>query len=97
MDAKCLKLVTLQAIDRLVSGADASAEIHAAKMWLGDAAHRTSYATQHLHGGMGVDRDYPLWRFALWAKQNELTLGSSTQHQIKLAELIAAGDYDIDW
>ncbi|MBK8103664.1 MAG: acyl-CoA/acyl-ACP dehydrogenase [Cellvibrionales bacterium] len=97
MDAKCLKLVTLQAIDRLASGADASAEIHAAKMWLGDAAHRTSYATQHLHGGMGVDRDYPLWRFALWAKQNELTLGSSTQHQIKLAELIAAGDYDIDW
>jgi len=46
---------------------------------------------------MGVDRDYPLWRFALWAKQNELTLGSSTQHQVKLAELIAAGDYDIDW
>jgi len=90
-------LITQQAIDRLVNGCDARAEIHAAKMWLGDASHRTSYATQHLHGGMGVDRDYPLWRFALWAKQNELTLGSSTQHQIKLAELIAAGDYDIDW
>ncbi|MCC7515878.1 MAG: acyl-CoA/acyl-ACP dehydrogenase [Pseudomonadales bacterium] len=97
MDTKCLKLVTQQAIDRLLSGKDASAEIHAAKMWLGDAAHRTSYATQHLHGGMGVDRDYPLWRFALWAKQNELTLGSSTQHQVALAELIAAGNYDIDW
>jgi hypothetical protein len=45
---------------------------------------------------MGVDRDYPLWRFALWAKQNELMLGSSTQHQIALGDLIAAGAYDID-
>lgn len=97
MDAKCLKLVTQQAVDRLSNHQDATAEIHAAKIWLGDASHRTSYATQHLHGGMGVDRDYPLWRFALWAKQNELTLGSSTQHQIALGELIAAGNYDIDW
>jgi alkylation response protein AidB-like acyl-CoA dehydrogenase len=97
MDAKCLKLVTQQAVDRLARGDNATAEVHAAKMWLGDASHRVSYATQHLHGGMGVDRDYPLWRFALWAKQNELALGSSTQHQIALGELIAAGNYDIDW
>jgi alkylation response protein AidB-like acyl-CoA dehydrogenase len=96
IDAKCLKLVTLQAVDRLSQGLEAAAQVHAAKIWLGDASHRVSYATQHLHGGMGVDRDYPLWRFALWAKQNELALGSSTQHQIALGELIAAGDYDID-
>lgn len=97
MDAKCLKLVTQQATDYLSRGKEAAAQVHAAKIWLGEASHRVSYATQHLHGGMGVDRDYPLWRFALWAKQNELTLGSSTQHQIALGELVAAGDYDIDW
>lgn len=97
MDAKCLKLVTQQAADYLSRGRNAAAQVHAAKIWLGDASHRVSYATQHLHGGMGVDRDYPLWRFALWAKQNELTLGSSTQHQLALGELVAAGNYDIDW
>ncbi len=96
IDAKCLKLVTQQAIELLAHEVDATRQLHAAKMWLGDAAHRISYATQHLHGGMGVDRDYPLWRFALWAKQNELMLGSSTQHQIALGDLIAAGAYDID-
>lgn len=97
IDAKCLKLVTQQAVELLAQEKDATRQVHAAKMWLGDASHRISYATQHLHGGMGVDRDYPLWRFALWAKQNELLLGSSTQHQKALGELIAAGAYDIDW
>jgi alkylation response protein AidB-like acyl-CoA dehydrogenase len=96
IDAKCLKLVTQQAVELLAAEIDATRQLHAAKMWLGDAAHRISYATQHLHGGMGVDRDYPLWRYALWAKQNELMLGSSTQHQIALGNLIAAGNYDID-
>ena len=96
IDAKCLKLVAQQAIELLAHELDATRQLHAAKMWLGDAAHRISYATQHLHGGMGVDRDYPLWRFALWAKQNELMLGSSTQHQIALGDLIAAVAYDID-
>lgn len=96
IDAKCLKLVAQQAVELLAQEADATRQVYAAKIWLGDAAHRISYATQHLHGGMGVDRDYPLWRFALWAKQNELTLGSSTQHQVALGNLIAAGAYDID-
>lgn len=97
IDAKCLKLVTQQAVDLLARHEDATRQVHAAKMWAGDASHRVSYATQHLHGGMGVDRDYPLWRYALAAKQHELALGSSTQHQIALGELIAAGNYDFDW
>ena len=39
---------------------------------------RVVHAAQHLHGGMGVDRDYPLFRYFLWAKQLELTLGGAT-------------------
>lgn len=97
IDAKCLKLVTQQAANLLAAGKSAASQVHTAKMWAGDASHRVSYATQHLHGGMGVDRDYPLWRYALWAKQNELTLGSSSYHQQQLGELIAAGNYDFDW
>lgn len=97
IDSKCLKLITQQAVDLLSIEQDATRQVHTAKIWAGDASHRVSYATQHLHGGMGVDRDYPLWRYALAAKQHELVLGSSTQHQIALGELIAAGNYDFDW
>lgn len=95
-DAKCLKLVTQQAVSLLAEGKEAAVAINVAKAWCGDASHRISYAAQHLHGGMGVDRDYPLWRYALWAKQNELMLGSTTYHLEKLGDAIAAGNYDID-
>ncbi|MCB1615288.1 MAG: acyl-CoA/acyl-ACP dehydrogenase, partial [Pseudomonadales bacterium] len=44
IDAKCLKLVTQQAVMMLASGQDASRQVHVAKIWLGDAAHRISYA-----------------------------------------------------
>jgi alkylation response protein AidB-like acyl-CoA dehydrogenase len=96
IDAKCLKLVTQQAASLLAEGADASTAVNVAKAWCGDAGHRISYSAQHLHGGMGVDRDYPLWRYALWSKQNELLLGN-TSHQLKsLGNAIAAGNFDID-
>lgn len=96
IDAKCLKLVTQQAVSILDDEQDATVAVNVAKAWCGDASHRVSTSTQHLHGGMGVDRDYPLWRFALWAKQNELLLGNSTYHLEQLGEAIAAGDFDID-
>lgn len=96
IDAKCLKLVTQQAVSLLAEESDASTAVNVAKAWCGDASHRISYSTQHLHGGMGVDRDYPLWRYALWAKQNELMLGSTSYHLESLGNAIAAGNFEID-
>ena len=58
-------------------------------MWVGDVGHRVSHAAQHLHGGIGVDRDYPLFRYCLWAKQLELSLGSTARLTAKLGEGIA--------
>ena len=40
---------------------------------------------------MGVDRDYPLHRYFLWAKQLELTLGGATPQLLKLGEILADG------
>ncbi len=54
-----------------------------AKYWVGETGHRVSYAAQHLHGGIGVDVDYPLYRYCLWSKQLELSLGSSI-HQLEM-------------
>ena len=66
---------------RLAEGLDSAREVAIAKYWAGDTGHRVSFAAQHLHGGIGVDKDYPLYRYCLWSKQRELSLGSSA-HQL---------------
>ena len=48
------------------------------------------HTAQHLHGGIGVDRDYPLHRYFLLAKQLELALGGSTRQLLRLGEMLAA-------
>ena len=58
-------------------------------MWCGDVCHRTSYSAQHLHGGIGIDREYPLFRFCLMAKQLELTLGSSQFYLTEIGNKIS--------
>jgi hypothetical protein len=60
-----------------------------AKIWASDVAHRVSQSSQHLHGGIGVDRDYPLFRFCLWAKQLELMLGGGNSYLSALGDAIA--------
>lgn len=89
IDTECLRLVSQQAVSLLDGEREAEDEVTIAKIWAGDVTHRVSHAAQHLHGGIGVDRDYPLFRYCLWAKQLELTLGSSAQWMAKLGEGIA--------
>ena len=50
-------------------------ELMIAKFWAADGAQRVVHAAQHLHGGIGVDLDYPIHRYFRWAKVLELTLG----------------------
>ena len=47
-------------------------------------AHRVVAAAQHLHGGMGYDKDYGLYRCFLLAKKWEFVLGGANR---QLAEL----------
>ncbi len=92
IDVESLRLNTYQAVSRLDSGVDASSEVMIAKIWAGDVGHRVSYAAQHLHGGMGIDRDYPLWRYCTWLRHNEMMLGSSASTLAALGQRIAAGE-----
>lgn len=46
-----------------------------AKFWAAEAGSRVTAAAQQVHGGIGIDVTYPLHRYFLWAKHNELTLG----------------------
>ena len=92
IDLSCLKVVTDQAISLLDLEKEAHEQVSIAKIWCGDVTHRISYASQHLHGGIGVDRNYKLFRYCLWAKQLELTLGSSKSHIKALGDLITASN-----
>lgn len=91
IDVTCLRLNTYQAVSRLDSDIDATTEVQIAKIWAGDVGHRVSYASQHMHGGMGIDRDYPLWRLCLWARHNEMMLGNSAKQLALLGARIALG------
>lgn len=91
IDVTCLKLTTYQAVSMLDSEREATNEVLIAKIWAGDTGHRVSYASQHLHGGTGIDKDYHLWRYCLWARQLEMTLGSSAALLAALGGQIAEG------
>jgi 3-oxocholest-4-en-26-oyl-CoA dehydrogenase beta subunit len=71
IDTQMVRLTAWQAMFRLAAGWDATKEVHVAKFWAGDGAMRAVHAAQHIHGGLGVDLDYPLHRYFLWAKQIE--------------------------
>jgi alkylation response protein AidB-like acyl-CoA dehydrogenase len=90
IDTEAIRLTAWQAVWRLSEGVPASAEVAVAKFWAAEGGQRVVHAAQHLHGGIGVDRDYPLHRYFLWAKQLELTLGGATPQLLKLGALLAA-------
>ncbi len=89
IDMQCLRLTTQQAVSLLSAGRQATDAVRIAKVWAGDVMHRVSHAAQHLHGGIGVDRDYPLFRYCLLAKQIELSLGCSSEMLHEIGEEIA--------
>tara|TARA_R110002110_G_scaffold406421_1_gene626242 strand:- start:37182 stop:38315 length:1134 start_codon:yes stop_codon:yes gene_type:complete len=92
IDVECLRLTTYQAASLLHAEAEATTEAQIAKIWAGDVGHRVSYAAQHVHGGTGIDRDYPLWRYCLWLRHNEMTLGSSARQLAGLGDRLAQGE-----
>ncbi|HWB65434.1 MAG TPA: acyl-CoA dehydrogenase family protein [Mycobacteriales bacterium] len=90
VDAEMVRLTALQAVWRLDAGWPADEEIAVAKFWAGDGGMRVLHACQHLHGGLGVDLDYPLHRYFVWGKQLEHELGTPTVQLLNLGAQLAA-------
>jgi len=86
---EAIKLTAWQAAWRLDTGLPAAEQVDAAKYWAAQGGQDVLLAAHHLHGGVGVDRDYPLYRYFLLAKQLELDLGSETPTLVHLGALIA--------
>jgi alkylation response protein AidB-like acyl-CoA dehydrogenase len=89
IDTEAVRLTAKQALWRLSVDMPASAEVASAKYWAAFGGQRIVHTAQHLHGGVGVDRDYPLHRYFLSAKEIELQLGGATRQLIALGEIIA--------
>lgn len=92
IDVEGIRSTYWLALWRLSEGKDARAEVRAAKWWACDAAHRVVCTAQHLHGGIGVDVEYPIHRFYLLAKQISFSLGNATAQLEKLGALLASDD-----
>jgi alkylation response protein AidB-like acyl-CoA dehydrogenase len=89
VDTEAIRLTAWQAAARLAAGLPASAEVAIAKYWAAEGGQRVVHAASHLHGGVGVDRDYPLHRFFLLTRQIELTLGGANESLRRLGRMLA--------
>jgi alkylation response protein AidB-like acyl-CoA dehydrogenase len=89
VDTEAIRLTAWQAASRLATGLPAAAEVAVAKYWAAEGGQRVVHAASHLHGGVGVDRDYPLHRFFLLTEQIELTLGGANESLRRLGRILA--------
>jgi 3-oxocholest-4-en-26-oyl-CoA dehydrogenase beta subunit len=90
VDTEAIRLTAWQAAWRIGEGLPADKEVAIAKFWAADGGQRVVHAAVHLHGGVGVDRDYPLHRYFLMTKHIELTLGGATEQLLQLGAMLAA-------
>jgi acyl-CoA dehydrogenase len=90
IDTEAIRLTSWQAAWRISAGLDAAKQVAVAKFWCAEGAKRVVHAATHLHGGVGVDKEYPLHRYFLYARHLELTLGGGTPQLLKLGKLLAA-------
>jgi acyl-CoA dehydrogenase len=89
IDVEAMRVTMLLAAWRLDRDGEAPAEVEVAKWWASEGGNRVVHATQHLHGGMGADVDYPIHRYFLWGKQLEVTLGGASSWLARLGDRLA--------
>ncbi len=91
VNLEAMRLTMQQAAFLLAENRPASRAVSVAKTWAADGGNQATYAAQHLHGGIGMDNDYPLHRSYLWTRQIELTLGSAARHLERIGDALAKG------
>lgn len=94
IDVEAIRWTTWQAAWLVANGrplekAQRAARI--AKFWAAEAGARVAATAQHVHGGIGIDVTYPLHRYFLWAKHNELTLGPASAQLAHLGATYSEG------
>src|SRR6266508_2449826 len=88
IDTEAIRVTLWQAAWRLTAGLDATREVMVAQWWAAEGGQHVVHITQHLHGGMGADIDYPVHRYFLWGKQIEDTLGGASAQLARLGRTL---------
>ncbi|WP_067180533.1 acyl-CoA dehydrogenase family protein [Microtetraspora niveoalba] len=91
IDIEAMGVTLWQAVTSLEEGGPAAAAVLVAKWWADEAGLNVVHRTQHVHGGIGVDVDYPVHRYFLWGKQIACTLGGAGADLSRLGAELAAG------
>lgn len=91
IDLEAMRVTLWQAAWLLAEGQELGTSVLVAKWWATDGGQRVVHRTTHVHGGMGVDTDYPVHRHLLWGKQIGATLGGSASDLARLGAQLAAG------
>lgn len=91
IDLEAMRVTLWQAAWLLAEGHDPGTSVLVAKWWASDGGQRVVHRTQHVHGGIGVDTDYPVHRHLLWGKQLAATLGGASSDLARLGAQLAAG------
>jgi 3-oxocholest-4-en-26-oyl-CoA dehydrogenase beta subunit len=89
---EAVNLSMWQAASRLAEGMASPKEIAVAKYWAAEGGSRIGQTALHIHGGIGIDVDYPIHRYFLWIKQIENTFGAATPQLVRLGALLARSE-----
>jgi 3-oxocholest-4-en-26-oyl-CoA dehydrogenase beta subunit len=89
IDVEAVRLTMWQAAWRMEAGLPWETELATAKFWAADAGHRVAHACVHVHGGVGIDTEYPLHRYFLAAKRAEFELGGATTQLRRIGAALA--------
>jgi acyl-CoA dehydrogenase len=92
INMEAIRLSFLEAALLLSQGQDGPVvddAVSVAKYWASEGGQYTAYACQHLHGGIGIDVDYPLHRYFIWSMQLEHSLGCASEQLQRLGARIA--------
>ncbi|TDC53699.1 acyl-CoA dehydrogenase [Actinomadura sp. KC345] len=78
IEIDALRVCLWHAVSLIKAGEDADQAVLVAKWWADEGGLNVVHRVQHLHGGIGVDVDYPVHRHFLWGKQISGTLGGAS-------------------
>ncbi|MEV8638901.1 acyl-CoA dehydrogenase family protein [Streptosporangium sp. NPDC051023] len=91
IEIDAMRVCLWQAVSAIEEGEGAAAAVLVAKWWAGEAGLNVVHRALHVHGGIGVDIDYPVHRHFLWGKQLAATLGGAGSDLARLGAVLAGG------
>lgn len=95
IEIEAMRVTLWQAVCDLESGESDGRAALVARWWAGESGLNVVHRVQHVHGGIGVDVDYPVHRHFLWGKQLAGTLGGAEASLADLGDILATREVSV--